>query len=286
MDADDTHDPAMIRKMHERIDQGADVVICSRFVAGGDDSTAPPFRRLLSRGAAVTFERMLGLDGVHDFTSGFRAYRVSLLARAAKHWGERLVEERGFACMVELLLKLRHANPVIAEVPLVLQYDRKLSAQQAQAAPHHRPVREAAGPGPARAGPVQGAVTPTRWPQDPRPDDRLHDRGTSMTTAIVLGGGISGLAAAHRLGRAGVRVTLLEASPQLGGLGTFFAREGRSVERFYHCVMPTRRAPAAAAGRARPRASPSGGSPPRWAWWSRASGTRSTPRSTWSGSRR
>jgi protoporphyrinogen oxidase len=60
-----------------------------------------------------------------------------------------------------------------------------------------------------------------------------------MTTAIVLGGGISGLAAAHRLGRAGVRVTLLEASPQLGGLGTFFAREGRSVERFYHCVMPT-----------------------------------------------
>jgi len=60
-----------------------------------------------------------------------------------------------------------------------------------------------------------------------------------MTTAIVLGGGISGLAAAHRLGRAGVRVTLLEASPQLGGLGTFFAREGRSVERFYHCVMPS-----------------------------------------------
>jgi protoporphyrinogen oxidase len=60
-----------------------------------------------------------------------------------------------------------------------------------------------------------------------------------MTRVIVLGGGISGLAAAHRLGRAGVSVTLLEASGQLGGLGTFFAREGRSVERFYHCVMPT-----------------------------------------------
>jgi protoporphyrinogen oxidase len=60
-----------------------------------------------------------------------------------------------------------------------------------------------------------------------------------MTSAIVLGGGISGLAAAHRLGRAGVAVTLVEGSDQLGGLGTFFAREGRSVERFYHCVMPT-----------------------------------------------
>ena len=125
MDADDTHDPALIARLHRGIDDGADVVICSRFVAGGDDSTAPPFRRLLSRSAAITFQRALRLEGVQDFTSGFRAYRVSLLARAAKHWGERLIEEQGFACMVELLLKLRHCNPVVTEVPLVLQYDRK-----------------------------------------------------------------------------------------------------------------------------------------------------------------
>ncbi|MBW4721949.1 glycosyltransferase [Saccharothrix obliqua] len=125
MDADDTHDPALITALRGEIAAGADVVICSRFVAGGDDATAPAFRRLLSRGAAVLFRRMLKLDGVRDFTSGFRAYRVSLLDRAAGHWGERLVEERGFACMVELLLKLRHCHPVITEVPLHLRYDRK-----------------------------------------------------------------------------------------------------------------------------------------------------------------
>ncbi|MBW0114581.1 glycosyltransferase [Pseudonocardia abyssalis] len=130
MDADDTHDPGMIRVLHDGLDAGADVVICSRFVEGGDDSTAPPFRRLLSRGAAVTFRSALRVEGVNDFTSGFRAYRVSVLARAAKHWGERLVEEQGFACMVELLLKLRHCNPVITEVPLVLQYDRKQGASK------------------------------------------------------------------------------------------------------------------------------------------------------------
>ena len=56
---------------------------------------------------------------------------------------------------------------------------------------------------------------------------------------VVVGGGISGLAAAHRLARAGVPVTLLEGSDQLGGLGTFFPYQGRWVERFYHCVMPT-----------------------------------------------
>lgn len=130
MDADDTHDPDMITPLREALGAGADVVICSRFVDGGDDSTAPAFRRLLSRGAAVTFRRAFDLAGVHDFTSGFRAYRVSVLARAAKHWGERLVEEQGFACMVELLLKLRHCHPVIAEVPLVLQYDRKQGASK------------------------------------------------------------------------------------------------------------------------------------------------------------
>ncbi|MBW0114582.1 FAD-dependent oxidoreductase [Pseudonocardia abyssalis] len=60
-----------------------------------------------------------------------------------------------------------------------------------------------------------------------------------MAHVVVVGGGISGLAAAHRLTRAGVGVTLLEASDQLGGLGTFFEREGRTIERFYHCVMPS-----------------------------------------------
>ncbi|MEU4761819.1 glycosyltransferase [Actinosynnema sp. NPDC023794] len=125
MDADDTHDPALIDRMEREIAAGADVVICSRFVDGGDDATAPPLRRLLSRGAAVLFRRVLRLDGVRDCTSGFRAYRVSLLARAERHWGERLIEERGFACMVELLLKLRHCRPVVTEVPLALRYDRK-----------------------------------------------------------------------------------------------------------------------------------------------------------------
>ncbi|QKV78836.1 NAD(P)/FAD-dependent oxidoreductase [Amycolatopsis sp. Hca4] len=55
----------------------------------------------------------------------------------------------------------------------------------------------------------------------------------------VIGGGICGLAAAHRLARRGTRVTLLESSDQLGGLGTFFAHGDRWLERFYHCIMPS-----------------------------------------------
>lgn len=125
MDADDTHDVAIIEPMAWKLRAGADVVIASRFVASGNDQTAPPFRRFLSRGAAVVFRTVLPVNGPRDFTSGYRAYRVALLRRATRHFGETLVMERGFACMVELLLKLRYCRPVITEVPMVLRYDRK-----------------------------------------------------------------------------------------------------------------------------------------------------------------
>ena len=127
MDADDTHDVNLIPKMLEQMADGADISIASRFVEGGNDSTAPQFRRLLSRGASVVFKTVFPLDGIHDFTSGYRMYRGSFMRRAAGHWGERLIEEDGFACMVELLLKLRHWNPDMREVGMHLRYDRKLS---------------------------------------------------------------------------------------------------------------------------------------------------------------
>ncbi len=130
MDADDTHDVNLIAEMYERIANGADIAIASRFVEGGSDTTAPPFRRLLSRGASVVFRTVFPLDRLGDFTSGYRMYRADLMHRAVKHWGERLIEEDGFACMVELLLKLRHWKPVMSEVPMVLRYDRKLSASK------------------------------------------------------------------------------------------------------------------------------------------------------------
>ena len=56
---------------------------------------------------------------------------------------------------------------------------------------------------------------------------------------VVLGGGIAGLTAAHELAAAGQRVVLLEASSQLGGLGTYFHWNGLDVDKFYHCQMPS-----------------------------------------------
>jgi protoporphyrinogen oxidase len=57
----------------------------------------------------------------------------------------------------------------------------------------------------------------------------------------VIGGGIGGLAAAHYLAAAGARITLYEASDQLGGLGTFFPYRDVHLERHYHCLVPSDR---------------------------------------------
>ena len=42
-----------------------------------------------------------------------------------------------------------------------------------------------------------------------------------MQNIVVIGAGIAGLAASHRLISKGYKVTLIEASSQIGGLGTF-----------------------------------------------------------------
>ena len=58
----------------------------------------------------------------------------------------------------------------------------------------------------------------------------------------ILGGGITGLTSAFYLLRAGARVTVLEAGPQLGGLATYFNFGPFSWDRFYHCILTSDRA--------------------------------------------
>lgn len=57
----------------------------------------------------------------------------------------------------------------------------------------------------------------------------------------ILGGGITGLTAAFYLLRAGCRVTVIEAQPQLGGLATYFDFGPFFWDRFYHCILTSDR---------------------------------------------
>ena len=57
--------------------------------------------------------------------------------------------------------------------------------------------------------------------------------------ALVIGGGMAGLAAAWRLGQAGYRTVLIEASDRLGGLASSFERDGRLYPLGYHHILST-----------------------------------------------
>jgi protoporphyrinogen oxidase len=54
----------------------------------------------------------------------------------------------------------------------------------------------------------------------------------------IIGGGISGLAAALRVAELRHEVVLLESEGRLGGLGSWFTWRGVDLERFYHCILP------------------------------------------------
>ncbi len=57
---------------------------------------------------------------------------------------------------------------------------------------------------------------------------------THDTQVAIIGGGFTGLTAAFELAKNGVRVTVLEADQELGGLAAAFNVGGEKLDRFYH----------------------------------------------------
>lgn len=130
MDSDDSHAPALIGKMVDKIDEGCDVVIASRYLSESRVVGVAYYRRILSDGASFLFRVAFPIDGVRDYTCGYRAYRSAVLKQAFERWGDEFVNQTGFSVMVDILLKLSRLNIVFAEVPIILRYDRKPGASK------------------------------------------------------------------------------------------------------------------------------------------------------------
>ncbi len=115
MDADFSHDPADAGRLLERVADGADVAIGSRYVAGGSlDERWNLRRRLLSRWGNRLARWIGGLRGVSDCTAGFKAIRTEKL-RAA---GLRDIRARGYVFQVELLHRLISCGARVVEEPI------------------------------------------------------------------------------------------------------------------------------------------------------------------------
>lgn len=132
MDCDDTHDPAQIPQMISALEKNnqINIVIASRYRSGALISGVPFFRVVMSLGAAMLYKMVHPLKGARDYTCGYRLYTHEILARATHTYSSPLLKERGFSCMVELLLKLKHVGGKVAEIPLLLSYDNKRSASK------------------------------------------------------------------------------------------------------------------------------------------------------------
>lgn len=125
MDSDNTHSPDFIPDMLKKIEDGADLVIASRYQAGSKEIGVPFLRKIYSRGAKFLFQIFFNLPNVRDYTCGYRAYRVKLIESALKKFGNNLISRNGFACTDELLIHLATLTDFISEIPFILRYDKK-----------------------------------------------------------------------------------------------------------------------------------------------------------------
>lgn len=125
LDADLTQDPGWVPSMLARFDAGgADVVIASRYRKGAAVEGLSLFRTMLSFGAGALVLLVRPIEGVRDYSCGFRLYRAQTIVDGFARDGDDFVSEKGFACMVEIAERLRgYAD--FAEVPFILRYDAK-----------------------------------------------------------------------------------------------------------------------------------------------------------------
>jgi dolichol-phosphate mannosyltransferase len=113
MDADLSHDPADLPRLIAPALDGADLVLGSRYVAGGGIENWGLDRRVLSRWGCGYARRALGVD-VRDLTGGFKCFRAGAL-RAVDF---ESATAHGYAFQVELTWRVLCVGLSVVEVPI------------------------------------------------------------------------------------------------------------------------------------------------------------------------
>ena len=113
MDADGSHPPEQLYRLLDAVDDGADVVIGSRYVPGGEVVNWPRRRLVLSRTANGYSRILLGVD-IHDITAGYRAYRREVLEKIDL----AAIDTKGYGFQVDLTWRSINAGFTVTEVPI------------------------------------------------------------------------------------------------------------------------------------------------------------------------
>ncbi len=118
MDADFSHHPRYLPALLEGMKR-YDVMIGSRYIAGGGSANWPLSRRLMSR-AVNTAVRLLMRIPARDTSGGYRCYRVAKLRQTDL---DHLLS-RGYSFQQEVLYRCRRAGCRIGETPIIFENRR------------------------------------------------------------------------------------------------------------------------------------------------------------------
>ena len=113
IDADHSHDPAVLPTMLDVARHGIALVIGSRYVPGGTVSGWPRRRTWLSRWGNRYVAIMLGL-AINDATAGYRVYRTDALRTI----GLDGVQASGYVFQVEMTYRVVRSGLSVVEIPI------------------------------------------------------------------------------------------------------------------------------------------------------------------------
>ncbi len=118
MDADLSHRVRDLRKMIDakELQPNTDLVIGSRWTAGGKTENWSKSRKLLSRAANLYVRAMLGM-GIKDSTAGFRIYSSSIL----KKLNLEAIKSEGYSFQIEMTRAVHKLGGKIIEVPITFR---------------------------------------------------------------------------------------------------------------------------------------------------------------------
>ena len=115
MDSDFSHSPADVPRLIEAA-ADADLVLGSRYVAGGGVSDWGVIRRALSRGGSW-YARLVLRVHVHDLTGGFKCFRREVLERLDLE----SIHAEGYGFQIELTYRAIRAGFRVREIPIVFR---------------------------------------------------------------------------------------------------------------------------------------------------------------------
>jgi dolichol-phosphate mannosyltransferase len=120
MDADGSHDPKYLPELLALAEDGADVVVGSRYVPGGGTVNWGVGRKILSRGGGLYARTVLGID-VRDVTAGFVCWRRAALEAI----DIRTITSNGYSFQIEMKYRAIQRGLRIVETPIVF-VDRRV----------------------------------------------------------------------------------------------------------------------------------------------------------------